>query len=92
MATTVCIQMRNSSMYWKGLPCCRRESHADALEEKSADQMSMMYIQTVEAELRKFRCATKYTDMQAKRCCVDHYMFHSTNLSLPADARSESET
>ncbi|KAL0033157.1 hypothetical protein WJX79_005908 [Trebouxia sp. C0005] len=32
-----------------------RESHADALEEKTADQMSMMYIQTVEAELRKFR-------------------------------------
>lgn len=21
--------------------------------------------------------------MRAKRCCVDHYMFHSTNLSLP---------
>lgn len=32
-----------------------RQSHADALEEKTADQMSMMYIQTVEAELRKFR-------------------------------------
>ena len=35
---------------------CRRESHAEALQQKSADQMSMMYIQTVEAELRKFRC------------------------------------
>ena len=35
---------------------CRRESHGDALQEKTADQMSIMYIQTVEAELRKFRC------------------------------------
>ena len=72
--------MCNSFAQWNGLPCCRRESHADALEEKTADQMSMMYIQTVEAELRKFRCATDYRNMQAKRCCVDQYRFHSTEI------------
>ncbi len=92
MATTARFQMRNSSVHWNGLLCCRRESHADALEEKTADQMSMMYIQTVEAELRKFRCAINYRHMQAQDCCVGHYMFHSTNLSLPANAPSESET
>lgn len=50
--------MRVCCRHLQELLCCRRESHADALQEKSADQMSMMYIQTVEAELRKFRCCS----------------------------------
>ena len=45
----------------KKLLRCRRDSHADALQQKSADQMSMMYIQTVEAELSKFRYCFTHT-------------------------------
>ena len=34
---------------------CRREANASALQEKTADEMSTMYIRTVERELQKYR-------------------------------------
>ena len=57
------------STHLQELLCCRRESHADALQEKSADQMSMMYIQTVEAELRKFRYCFTHSAAHLKIVC-----------------------
>ena len=41
--------------------------------------MSMMYIQTVEAELRKFRCV-----LTEANCCKT--MFHASTQSLHTDA------
>lgn len=69
-----------------------RDSHADALQEKSADQMSMMYIQTVEAELRKFRKEymrrynyAREANWQDDHVYVKRQFFHDTLEKQPSN-------
>ena len=45
-----------------GLPDCRQDSQADALQEN--DPMGLTHIWTVEAELKKCKCVTKCRHVQ----------------------------